>query len=57
MNRLDPLIVRRTGPLAPRAIAMPIAEETPPASTLMDDVKTFALVWLGGLIFFGTYIF
>jgi hypothetical protein len=57
MNRLGPLIVRRTGPLAPRAIAMPIAQESVSASSLMEDVKTFALVWLGGLIFFGTYIF
>jgi hypothetical protein len=54
MNRLGPLIVRRVGPHAAQAI--PIADERAPSSAMMDDLKTFALVWLGGLIFFGTYI-
>ncbi|MGE5721387.1 MAG: hypothetical protein ACM3YM_02915 [Sphingomonadales bacterium] len=57
MNRLSPLIVRRVGPLA-----APLA--LPPAPGAMDfsdsdleNLKMFAVAWLGGLVFFGTYLF
>jgi hypothetical protein len=56
MNRLSPLIVRRTGA---HAIALPL----PPAdrfdlleggSELIDDLRLFAIGWAGGLVFFWT---
>jgi len=57
MNRLSPLIVRRTGPWA---AAVPIEENAPfagaaPAARL-EDLKLFATGWIGGLVFFGTLI-
>jgi hypothetical protein len=56
MNRLSPLIVRRVGPLAP-AIDLDLphftAEEV---AGWLEDAKLFAIGWLGGLIFFGTYL-
>jgi hypothetical protein len=57
VNRLSPLIVRRTGPLASAiqpdeaahfAVAMPAA--------WLDDLRLFATGWVGGLIFFGTLL-
>ena len=58
MSRLSPLIVRRVGP---RAAAVPIHANEPlfasaePAKWL-EDLKLFATGWIGGLIFFGTYL-
>lgn len=57
MNRLSPLITRRTGPWA---AALPLDEHAPfegadPAAWL-QDLKLFATGWLGGLVFFGTLI-
>ena len=57
MNRLAPLITRRTGPWA---VALPIEDASPfvgaePAAWL-EDLKLFATGWIGGLIFFGTLI-
>jgi hypothetical protein len=57
MNRLAPLIVRRTGPWA---VALPLDPPAPlavpgPAARL-EDLKLFAIGWIGGLIFFGTLI-
>ena len=57
MNRLSPLIVRRSGP---RAGALPLPRPEPfagarPAEWL-EDLKLFATGWIGGLIFFGTLL-
>jgi hypothetical protein len=56
MNRLSPLIVRRTGPWA-AAIAyedhLPFAGAD--AAAWFEDLKLFATGWIGGLIFFGTF--
>ena len=57
MNRLSPLITRTTGPWA---AALPIEDEAPfegarPAVWL-QDLKLFALGWIGGLVFFGTFL-
>ena len=55
MNRLSPLITRRTGPWA---ATLPI--EAPDMFTgarpavWLQDLKLFALGWVGGLVFFGT---
>jgi hypothetical protein len=57
VNRLSPLITRRTGP---RAAAVPMAEAEPFAGTdaaaWLEDLKLFATGWIGGLVFFGTLI-
>jgi len=57
VNRLSPLITRRTGP---RAAAVPMAAAAPFAGTdagaWLDDLKLFATGWIGGLVFFGTLI-
>jgi hypothetical protein len=55
MNRLSPLIVRQV-----RHAGRPFAQWQQPAeepkSKRMDDVQLFLTGWLGGLIFFGTYL-
>ena len=57
MNRLSPLITRRTGPWA---AALPFDEADPfegaEPAVWLQDLKLFALGWVGGLIFFGTLI-
>ncbi len=57
MSRLSPLIVRRTGPWA---AALPVEEAEPFAGTdpgaWLDDLKLFATGWIGGLVFFGTFL-
>jgi hypothetical protein len=63
MNRLSPLIVRRTEAFAtPRAAAqaarweqVSALDRAEPAKRL-EDLKLFATGWIGGLIFFGTYL-
>ena len=57
MNRLSPLIVRRSGL---RAATLPLPRREPfagarPAEWL-EDLKLFATGWIGGLIFFGTLL-
>ena len=55
MNRLSPLITRSST----RAIALDVwvAEPAPERSSdLLDDLKLFAIGWLGGLVFFGTLL-
>ena len=57
MNRLSPLITRTTGFWA---AALPMDEPGPlsgaaPAAWL-QDLKLFAIGWVGGLVFFGTLI-
>ncbi|HEX8642292.1 MAG TPA: hypothetical protein VF702_00090 [Allosphingosinicella sp.] len=56
MNRLSPLIVRRSRALvvaqaAPLASAMAQA-----APAISEDLRLFATNFLGGLAFFGTYL-
>lgn len=57
MSRLSPLIVRRVGPWAQ---ALPLAAAEPFAGTdagaWLDDLKLFATGWIGGLVFFGTFL-
>jgi len=57
MSRLSPLIVRRVGPLA---LALPIEEAAPfagtDASAWLEDLRLFATGWIGGLVFFGTFL-
>ena len=57
MNRMAPLITRRTGPWA---MALPLEDDTPFAgaepAVWLKDLKLFATGWLGGLVFFGTLI-
>lgn len=57
MNRLSPLIVRRTGRWA---VAVPHEEAEPFAGTdaarWFDDLKLFATGWIAGLIIFGTFL-
>lgn len=57
MSRLAPLIVRRVGP---RAAALAEDEGEPFAGTdaarWLADLKLFATGWVGGLVFFGTFL-
>ena len=57
MNRLTPLITRRTGPWA---AALPMDQYGPfegaQPAVWLQDLKLFATGWLGGLVFFGTLI-
>ncbi len=57
MSRLSPLIVRRTGPWA---AALPADRAEPFAGTdaaaRLDDLRLFATGWIGGLVFFGTFL-
>jgi hypothetical protein len=57
MNRLSPLITRRTGPWA---AALPFDEggafEGAAPAAWLEDLKLFALGWVGGLVFFGTLL-
>jgi hypothetical protein len=57
MNRLSPLITRRTGPWAaafPYDAPEPLAGAEP--AIWLQDLKLFAIGWVGGLVFFGTLI-
>ncbi len=72
MSRLAPLIVRRTGPWAAEwgqsLFAVPEANsatavgkvtvpvELADAGAWLDDLKLFATGWIGGLVFFGTFL-
>ncbi len=56
MNRFSPLIVRQV-----RHPARPLAEWQMPAAEmpkpkLVDDVQLFLTSFVGGLVFFGTFI-
>ena len=57
MNRLSPLIVRRVGPMAPALTWYRYEpfEGAEPAKWL-EELKLFATGWIGGLIFFGTFL-
>lgn len=56
MNRLSPLISRRSRPRASFAIAVadpaPLAVEE--AARWIEDARLFALGWVSGLVVFGT---
>ncbi len=55
MNRAHP-DVRTFGKRgAVAALALPVADEERDTS-LADDLKLFATGWLGGLVFFGTFL-
>ena len=56
MNRLSPLIVRRVGPHARVEEFVPALTRPWDEASAIDDLKMFALAWLGGLVFFGTYL-
>lgn len=57
MNRLSPLIVRRVGPHAPPPAPEPVeAAGEADASVLLRDLKLFVTGWLGGLVFFFTFL-
>ena len=56
MNRLSPLIVRRAGALAPPLDLDWHALSPEAHSELLDDLRMFVTGWLGGLIFFGTFL-
>ena len=57
MNRLTPLITRRTGPWA-AAIPLDAPDGFAGAepAVWLQDLKLFAIGWVGGLVFFGTLI-
>jgi hypothetical protein len=56
MNRLSPLISRRTGPFASSDDFVPTLTDPVARPSWLDDMKLFAVGWLGGLVFFGTFI-
>ena len=53
MNRLSPLIARQV-----RHAGKPYAEwqQADARKSSMDDVQLFLTAWLGGLVFFGTFL-
>ena len=57
MNRLTPLITRRTGPWA-AALQLDSSDALAGAepAVWLQDLKLFAIGWVGGLVFFGTLI-
>lgn len=56
MNRLSPLIVRKVGRFAPAfAYSMPDAFEALPVARWQQDLKLFAIGWVGGLVVVGTF--
>ena len=56
MNRLSPLVVRRAGPLAATARFESAPFEPEGSSDWLDDIRLFFTGWLGGLVFFGTFL-
>ena len=60
MNRLAPLIVRHYVPAHARpapAPALPtLSAEIADSDDPLADLKLFATGWLGGLVFFGTFL-
>jgi hypothetical protein len=58
MSRLSPLIIRRAGPramaLSAQASVRPMSEAQ--AAAWLADLRLFLTAWLGGLVFFGTFI-
>ena len=59
MNRLSPWIVRRpraTAVAAAYAVARSAGEIIDAAPSIGDDLRLFGTAFLGGLVFFGTYL-
>lgn len=61
MNRFSPLIVRRVGRFAhpaiyPPAIYSNVRDAAPSVPSIAEDLKIFATSWLGGLVFFATFL-
>jgi hypothetical protein len=57
VNRLSPLITRRTGPWAAALpLDAPDAFDGAEPAVWLQDLKLFAIGWVGGLVFFGTLI-
>jgi hypothetical protein len=57
MNRLSGLILRRGGRWAVAApLPAPIVVQSQSAPAWLDDLRLFATGWIGGLVFFGTYL-
>jgi hypothetical protein len=55
MNRLSPLIVRRVGRHAMADEFVPALTRPWDEASAIEDLKMFALAWLGGFVFFGTF--
>lgn len=55
MNRLSPLIVRRTGRYAP-ALALPLPQAVAMPAPARDDLRQVATTFLAGLVFFSAFI-
>lgn len=62
MTRLAAIVARHPSPFSPRpypparAVAFaPLAPSAEP-DDMMADLKLFATGWLGGLVFFGTFL-
>lgn len=59
MSRLAPLVTRRSVPRAV-AVAMPARNPEPfseeQAAAWMADLRLFVTAWLGGVVFFGTFL-
>jgi hypothetical protein len=56
MNRLSPLIVRRTGRFAPELLlSLPLSSIAVPAPSAAD-LRTFATTFLGGFVFFSAFL-
>ena len=59
MSRLAPLITRRSGPRAV-AVALPAADRETfseaQTAAWLADLKLFVTAWLGGVVFFGTFL-
>jgi len=55
MSRLSPLITRRVGPHAVATRYEAGFEQEKDFPAYLEDVKLFAIGWLGGLVFFGTF--
>lgn len=54
MNRLSPPAPRLFGR---RVSLVPISDPIEPeASQILDDLRLFATGWIGGLVFFGTFL-
>ena len=58
MNRLSPLIIRKTGRYAPAPhwAFQPPQVTAEQASELIEDLRLFATAFAGGLVFFGTFL-
>lgn len=56
MNRCTPLITRRVGRMAiapPCPLPRPVAAQNGGGG---EDIRLFLTGWLGGLVFFGTFL-